>query len=77
MKNGKKNSYLLRKESKEIDNEISHLNDIENLLTEIKDYLSTKNNNHIVIKKNNSKTKNIPTYKNNSGKRINNSNNLK
>ena len=77
MKNGKKNSYLLRKESKEIDNEISHLNDIENLLTEIKDYLSTKNNNHIVIKKNNSKTKNIPTFKNNSGKRINNSNNLK
>jgi len=76
-KNGKKNSYLLRKESKEIDNEISNLNDIENLLTEIKDYLSTKNSNHIITKKNNSKIKNIPTAKNNSGKRINVFNNLK
>jgi hypothetical protein len=76
-KSGKKNSYLLRKESQEIDNEISHLNDIENLLTEIKDYLSNKNNNHIFTKKNNSKIKNIPSNKINSGKRINNSNNFK
>jgi hypothetical protein len=78
MKNDKKNSYLLGKESKEIDNEISHLNDIENLLTEIKDYLSTKNNSHIITKKNNSsKIKNIPTNKNIIRKRINNSTNLK
>ena len=73
LKNNKINTIILNKDSyiKDIEGDMDNLNNFENLLNEIKDYiLSNENKKNI----NNNKSKNIPKNKSNS---IQNNNNGK
>ena len=77
LKNKKINSVIVNKESiyKDLNTEMTNLNNLENLLIEIKEYILSNENKSNNNKKINNKIKNIPKNKSNSLQNNNSNNN--